>query len=88
MTLSLSEIEAEIDRYEAELIDQLAVVQEAAEIVTLILAGDGSALSKSRRLTVLRKGTQRGKRIIAFYEITLARLEAHRRRMLAGEVDG
>lgn len=88
MAPSLAQIESEIDRFEAELIDLHEGIQECALIVDLVLSDDDTARSKSRRLKAIRRVTQRTKMMIALLDETLASLEERRALCLGAEVDG
>lgn len=83
--IALLQIEARMDQYESAIIDLHEGIQEAAEVVDLILAGRDSARSKSRRLRILRRSVTRSKETIALFERALANLDAERRRCLAAE---
>jgi hypothetical protein len=83
--IALMQIEDRMDQYESRIIDLYEGIQEAAEIVDLILAGGDSPRSKSRRLRILRKSVIRSKETIALFDCALANLEAERRRWLTAE---
>lgn len=87
MTLSLLQVEAEMFYCEEQLFRLAQDILEDAEVVDLILAGNDSARSKSRRLKIVRQVRQRVKNEARVWEELLARLELGRARILSGEIE-
>lgn len=86
--VALHQIEADLTRYEDAVIELHQTIQEAAEVVDLILAGGDSPRSKSHRLKILRRATGRAKADIELYERCISRLEQERRCHLFAGLEG